>query len=101
MMSRRQLVTTTSASLVVLGLGRAGAAPVARPPIGAGPALDPERTIAAHPMSQALEEAPWRDGLAAALGLPRPIQFLVRVGYVDRYPEPVSPRRALASFVNV
>lgn len=59
-----------------------------------------ERTIAAHPMSQALEEAPWRDALAAALGLPRPIQFLVRVGYVDGYPEPVSPRRALASFVN-
>jgi hypothetical protein len=58
-----------------------------------------ERAIAAHPMSQALEEAPWRDRLAAALGLSRPIQFLVRVGYVDRYPEPVSPRRALASFV--
>lgn len=58
-----------------------------------------ERAIAAHPMSQALEEAPWRDALATALGLSRPIQFLVRVGYVDRYPEPVSPRRALASFV--
>jgi hypothetical protein len=58
-----------------------------------------ERAIAAHPMSQALEETPWRDGLAAALGLSHPIQFLVRVGYVDRHPEPVSPRRALASFV--
>jgi nitroreductase len=58
-----------------------------------------ERAIAAHPMSQALEEAPWRDRLAAALGLSRPIQFLVRVGYVDRYPEPVSPRRALTAFV--
>lgn len=58
-----------------------------------------ERCIAAHPMSQALEEAPWRDALATALGVSRPIQLLVRVGYVDRYPEPVSPRRALASFV--
>jgi hypothetical protein len=58
-----------------------------------------ERSIAAQPMSQALEEAPWRDDLASALDLPRPVQFLVRVGYVDRYPEPVSPRRALASFV--
>jgi nitroreductase len=58
-----------------------------------------ERGIAAHPMSQALEEAPWRDALATALGFSFPIQFLVRVGYVDRYPEPASPRRALASFV--
>lgn len=58
-----------------------------------------ERAIAVHPMSQALEEAPWRDGLATALGLSGRIQFLVRVGYVDRYPEPVSPRRALDSFV--
>jgi nitroreductase len=58
-----------------------------------------ERSIAAQPMSQALEETPWRDDLAATLGLPNPIQFLVRVGYVDRYPAPVSPRRALASFV--
>jgi hypothetical protein len=58
-----------------------------------------ERSIAAQPMSQALEEGPWHDDLAATLGLPHPIQFLVRVGYVDRYPEPVSPRRSLASFV--
>jgi len=50
-------------------------------------------------MSQPLEEAPWHDDLAATLGLHHPIQFLVRVGYVDRYPEPASPRRALASFV--
>lgn len=60
-----------------------------------------ERSIAAHPMSQALEEAPWRDDLAATLGIPHPIQFLVRVGYVDRYPEPVSPRRALGRFVTI
>lgn len=58
-----------------------------------------ERGVAVQPMSQALEEAPWRDGLATALGLSRPIQFLARVGYVDRYPDPVSPRRALACFV--
>jgi hypothetical protein len=58
-----------------------------------------ERSLAAQPMSQALEEAPWRDDLAAVLGLPAPIQFLVRVGYVDRYPEPVSLRRAPAAFV--
>ncbi len=58
-----------------------------------------ERAIAAHPMSQALEEAPWRDTLAGELGLPGPVQFVVRVGYVDHYPEPVSPRRPLTAFV--
>jgi hypothetical protein len=58
-----------------------------------------ERAIAAHPMSQALEEAPWRDTLAGDLGLPGSIQFVLRVGYVDHYPEPVSPRRPLTAFV--
>ena len=58
-----------------------------------------ERSIAAHPMSQALEEAPWRAALAAEVGLAGTLQFLVRVGYVSRYPEPVSPRRPLAAFV--
>jgi hypothetical protein len=58
-----------------------------------------ERSIAAQPMSQALEEAPWRDTLAGELGLPGAVQFVVRVGYVDHYPEPVSPRRPLAAFV--
>ncbi|HET9555308.1 MAG TPA: hypothetical protein VFP50_20250 [Anaeromyxobacteraceae bacterium] len=58
-----------------------------------------ERSIAGHPMSQALEEAPWRDTIAADLGLDRPVQLAVRLGYVDRYPEPVSPRRPVAAFV--
>lgn len=58
-----------------------------------------ERGIAAHPMSQALEEAPWRDELGTALGVGPPIQLVVRLGYVDRYPEPVSPRRPIAAFV--
>lgn len=39
-----------------------------------------ERSIAAHPMSQALEEAPWRDDLSVTIGVSGPIQFLVRVG---------------------
>lgn len=60
-----------------------------------------ERSLALHPMSQALEESPWREELASTLQLARPIQFLVRVGYVGRYPEPVSLRRSLASFVTI
>jgi hypothetical protein len=58
-----------------------------------------ERSIAAHPMSQALEEEPWRAAIAGDLRLPGPIQVVVRVGRVERYPEPVSPRRPLTSFV--
>ncbi len=58
-----------------------------------------ERSIAAQPMSQALEEDPWRLALAADLGLAGTIQFAVRVGYVKSYPEPVSPRRPLNAFV--
>jgi hypothetical protein len=58
-----------------------------------------ERSIAGQPMSQALEEAPWRDTLAGDLGLSGAVQLVVRVGYVDHYPEPVSPRRPLTAFV--
>jgi hypothetical protein len=59
----------------------------------------PGRGIAAHPMSQALEEAPWRDALGAELGLGGELQFVVRLGCVDRMPAPVSPRRPPAAFV--
>jgi hypothetical protein len=58
-----------------------------------------ERSIAGQPMSQALEEAPWRDAIGAELGLDGTVHLVVRLGYVDRYPEPVSPRRPPAAFV--
>jgi hypothetical protein len=58
-----------------------------------------ERSIGAHPMSQALEEPPWRETLAADLGLDRPLQLAVRLGQVERYPEPVSPRRPVTAFL--
>ena len=60
-----------------------------------------ERSIGLHPMSQALEEAPWRDSLAMELGLEAPPQFLLRTGYVEDYPRPVSLRMPLARFVTV
>lgn len=50
------------------------------------------RNVAIQPMSQALEERPWRGELGDA-------QLFLRVGYVKRYPPPVSLRRAVDSFV--
>ena len=58
-----------------------------------------ERGVAAHPMSQMLEEEPWRGELAGPLGLTGVPQFVLRVGYVDDYPDPVSPRRPVSWFV--
>ncbi len=60
-----------------------------------------ERKLAAHPMSQALEEDPWRSGIAKELGLTGVPQLVLRVGYVGEYPAPVSPRRAPAAFTTV
>lgn len=60
-----------------------------------------ERSLAAHPMSQALEEEPWRDQLQAALALDRPAQMLLRVGYLRDYPAPDTPRMNLPQFVTL
>jgi hypothetical protein len=57
-----------------------------------------ERMIAIHPMTQVLEEAPWRDQVAATLGGETP-QLVLRVGYLDKYPDPVSLRMPLNAFV--
>ena len=51
-----------------------------------------ERGIAVHPMTQMLEESEFRDRVAGEIGVTGPIQFLLRVGYVDRYPAAVSLR---------
>lgn len=52
-----------------------------------------ERNIACHPMSQMLEEADGLRDLHSRFGAGKTLQMLLRVGYVDNYPEPVSPRR--------
>jgi len=55
--------------------------------------------VAIHPMSQALEESTWRDLLAVELGIDGLPQFVLRTGFVDRYPVPVSLRRPVSWFV--
>lgn len=55
--------------------------------------------IAQHPMSQILEESPFNHAVNVSIGLPDPIQFILRVGYVKRYPDPVSIRRPVDWFV--
>jgi hypothetical protein len=55
--------------------------------------------VGVHPMTQVLEEEPWRNEIAGELGLAEPPQFILRVGLVDRYPAPVSLRRPVSAFV--
>lgn len=56
-----------------------------------------DRSIAIHPMSQMLEEVPFRNAVAGDLGVTGHVQFILRVGYVKRYPDPVSLRRPMSS----
>jgi hypothetical protein len=58
-----------------------------------------ERKIAIHPMTQILEEAPWRDEVRSQLGVNGIPQFILRIGYLDSYPDPVSIRRPPSWFV--
>jgi len=51
-----------------------------------------ERGIAIHPMTQLLEEKGFQDRVAPELGVTGSVQFILRVGYVRRYPGPTSPR---------
>jgi len=57
------------------------------------------RSIAVHPMSQALEEAPLKDQISGDLGLSGRVQFILRVGYVTAYPRPVSLRMPVSWFL--
>jgi hypothetical protein len=59
-----------------------------------------ERRIAAHPMSQVLEEDPWRAEVGRKAGVDSP-QFVLRIGRVEAYPEPVSLRRSVSAFTSL
>ncbi len=51
-----------------------------------------DRNIAIHPMTQMLEEAPWREQVARSLGIDGTPQFILRIGYINSYPAPTSLR---------
>ncbi len=58
-----------------------------------------EMNIGLHPMTQILEEKKWRDQMTA-MHRPGVIpQFILRVGYLNSYPDPVSIRRPVEWFV--
>ena len=58
-----------------------------------------ERGIALHPMTQILEEEIGRAGIASSHDAGMIPQFVLRVGYLDPYPDPVSPRRPVNWFL--
>lgn len=57
-----------------------------------------ERGIAIHPMTQSLEETGGRRQFRAHHPEGVIAQFILRVGYLDRYPQPVSLRRPVTWF---
>jgi hypothetical protein len=59
------------------------------------------RSIATHPMTQALEERPWREQVSAQLGVKGQVQFILRAGYVSSYPDPVSLRMPVPWFAKI
>ena len=60
-----------------------------------------ERNIAIQPMTQYLEEAAGLNQIAATHREDMIPQFILRVGYLKRYPEPVSLRRPVSWFVKL
>lgn len=58
-----------------------------------------EKNIAIHPMTQILEESSTREILNQAIAVSENIQFILRVGYLKDYPQPVSLRRPIDWFI--
>lgn len=58
-----------------------------------------EKNVAIHPMTQILEESSTRETLNQSVGISENIQFIMRAGYVQDYPSPVSLRRPVEWFV--
>ncbi|HEY9161910.1 MAG TPA: nitroreductase [Desulfomonilia bacterium] len=59
-----------------------------------------EKMIAVHPMTQILEEVPFKDNVNNELGIEKKIQFILRTGYIKKYPQPVSLRMPVSWFVS-
>lgn len=55
--------------------------------------------IGFHPMNQMIEEPNFEGIVNETLGLNQPIHLVARIGYVDTYPQAVSVRREIYSFI--
>lgn len=51
------------------------------------------KKLAVHPISAPLEESPWKEEIAAKLGISGQAQMLLRIGYVKNYGHSTSLRR--------
>ncbi len=58
-----------------------------------------ERNIAIHPMTQILEEPSTQQVLNDSIRINETVQFILRTGYLDQYPRPVSLRRPVGWFL--
>jgi hypothetical protein len=58
-----------------------------------------DKSIAIHPMTQILEEPATHQSLNSSVGISDHVQFILRMGYLKVYPQPVSLRRSVDSFV--
>jgi len=54
--------------------------------------------IGFHPMNQIIEEIGFENEANTLFGIGERIAFIARIGYIDKYPEPVSVRRPVESF---
>jgi hypothetical protein len=59
-----------------------------------------DKMIAIHPMTQILEEGSFRDDVEKELCTAKKIQFILRTGYIKKYPDPVSLRMPVSWFVS-
>ncbi|MFP4528961.1 MAG: Acg family FMN-binding oxidoreductase [Candidatus Kapaibacterium sp.] len=57
-----------------------------------------ERDIAIHPMNQMIEEKDIATEVQKKLAGSGHIQLMLRAGYMDKYPDPVAPRRRVRDF---
>jgi len=58
-----------------------------------------ERNIAIHPMTQIIEESSTNQILNQSIGINEPVQFILRAGYLNDYPNPVTLRRSMDRFL--
>jgi nitroreductase len=56
--------------------------------------------IGIHPMTQILEEKKWREQIPIQHNSELIPQFILRAGYLNTYPDPVSPRRPVNWFLH-